>query len=101
MSVRENMELYGFHGPAEYVHILKEQYGAVEHPAQADALIMEGLPFYAPQRSSDHFSILSFGNLPLPDSLLTALTDHPEVFPADVRIRWTQEQELLLEATLR
>ncbi len=45
-------------------------------------------------------SILSFNNVPLPDSLIEALVDHPELFPDGILVRWTQEQDLIFEATL-
>ncbi len=99
MSVRENLELYGLQDEGRYVELRTSEMGATKHTDKADAYIMERLPFYAPRRVEDHLSILSFNNAPLPDSLVDALVDHPELFPDDVLIRWTQQQELILEAT--
>lgn len=101
MSVRENIELYGLTDPQHDGQALAESSGAVKHPSQRDAYVLDGLPFHGPRPAGDHLSILSFNNIPLPDSLIQALTEHTELFPDNVLIRWTQEQELILEATLR
>jgi hypothetical protein len=37
----------------------------------------------------------------LPNSLIEALADYPELFPHGILIRWTQEQDLIFEAVLR
>jgi hypothetical protein len=100
MSVRENIELYGGIDNEQYLHTLEVEYGVTNHPRESRAYILEGLPFYAPRAARDHLSILSFNNLPLPDALLEALVLHPELFPDDVLVRWMQEQDLILEATL-
>ncbi len=100
MSVRENIQLYGEVNNERYIQTLQVEYGAAKHPRERRAYIVEGLPFYAPRQTPDHISILSFNNSPLPDALLEALVLHPELFPDDVLIRWTQEQDLILEATL-
>ncbi len=100
MSVRENIELYGGIDNERYMQTLVVEYGAAKHSRERRAYVVEGLPFYAPRQTLDHLSILSFNNIPLPDALLEALVMHPELFPDDVLIRWTQEQDLILEATL-
>ncbi len=100
MSVKENIELYGLQNSAQYVEVLSGEFGATQHPNQENAYVLEHQPFYAPRPVEDHISILSFNNTPLPDSLIEALVDHPELFPDDVLVRWTQEQDLLFEATL-
>ncbi len=100
MSVRENIELYGRIDDERYLHTLTVEYGAIRHPDEKHAYIVEGLPFHAPRAAQDHLVILSFNNLPLSDALLEALILHPESFPDDVLVRWTQEQDLILEATL-
>ncbi len=100
MSVRENIELYGGIDRDRYMQTLQVEYGAAQHPRGRRAYLVDGLPFYAPRQSPDHLSILSFNNIPLPDALLEALVMHPELFPDDVLIRWSQEQDLILEATL-
>ncbi len=48
MSVRENIELWGDIDGERYVHTLVVEYGAVRHPAEKRAYIVEGLPFYSP-----------------------------------------------------
>jgi hypothetical protein len=100
MSIRENIELYGFGGLDDYRRILVEEFGAKEHPAQPGALMLEGFPFYSPRQAEDHVSILSFNKVPLPFGLVTALITHPELFPDEIVIRWIQEQELIFECTL-
>ncbi len=100
MSVRENIELYGGIDDERYLHTLTVEYGAVPHPNENRAYVVEGLPFHETQVVQDHLSVLSFNNLPLPDAILEALVLHPELFPDDVLVRWTQEQDLILEATL-
>jgi hypothetical protein len=100
MSVRENIELYGLQDEAQIMDVLVDELGAVEHPNQENAYILGNQPFYTPRFAENHISILSFNNTPLPDSLVEALVDHPEVFPDDILVRWTQEQDLIFEATL-
>ena len=100
MSVRENIELYGLPDKEQYIEILTSEFGAARHPSQDGAYIPESLPFYAPRLANDHISILSFNNIPLPYSLVVALVVHTELFPDDILVRWTQEQDLLFEATL-
>ncbi len=48
----------------------------------------------------DHLSILGFNHIPLPYALVAALISHRDLFSDDILIRWTQEQELVFEATL-
>ncbi len=100
MSVRENIELYGLQNSAEYVDILSGEFGANKHLNQENAYVVERHSFYAPRPVEDHFSILSFNNLPLSDCPIEALADHPKLFPDGILVRWTQEQELIFEATL-
>ena len=100
MSVRENIELYGLTDEEQYVEILIREFGAAKHSIQEDTYMLEGLPFYTPRLADDHLLILSFNNVPLPDSLVEALVSHPELFADDVIVRWTQEQDLRFEATL-
>ena len=100
MSLRENIELYGIQNEEQIIEILVDEFGATVHPRQAGSYVLENLPFHAPRSVNDHISILSFNNTPLPDSLLVALVDHREWFPDTILIRWTQEQDLILEATL-
>lgn len=62
--------------------------------------MVESLPFYAPMAAGNHLSILSFNNNPPPDSLGEVLVKHTELSSDDVVIRWTQELDLIFEATL-
>ncbi len=65
-----------------------------------NVFVVEHCPFYRTRVADDHISILSFNNIPLSDSLIEGLMNHPELFPDDIRLGWTQEQDLILEATL-
>jgi len=98
--MRENIELYGLQSTEQLAEVLSSEFGATKHPNQADAYVVESCPFYAPGLADDHISILSFNNTPLPDSLNEALVDHRELFPDDILVRWTQEQDLIFEAKL-
>ena len=100
MSIRENIELFGNVNSIKYLDVLNQEFKAQKHPAQENALIMDGLPFYEPKDQDDHISILGFNKTPLPYSLLQSLIEHPELVPDDTVVRWTQEQELILESTL-
>ena len=100
MSIRENIELYGLADPEHDGQIVAEESGATQHPRQANGYILDGLAFHAPRLAGDHVSVLSFNDVPLPHSLVDTLVDRPELFPDHVLVRWTQEQELILEATL-
>ena len=62
---------------------------------------MDGIPFYRPQTLEGHTFILGFNYVPLPDVLLKPLIYNPELFSSDHLVRWTQEQELLMETTLK
>jgi hypothetical protein len=100
ISIRENLELYSQHDTDRYVEVLKDERGATDHPNQEGAYILDACPFCSPRSSGDHLSILSFKHVPLSDSLMQALVDHPEFFPDGILVRWTREQDLILEATL-
>ncbi len=100
MSVRENIEIYYPLRVEQFLETLSHEDEAQKHPDQAGAFIVEGLPFYRPRYVEDHISILSFNKVPLPYSLLRTLVEHPELVPDDVLIRWTIEQELLLDTTI-
>ncbi len=102
MSIRENIEIYTQLDPQKYVEILKKEYGAREHPSQPDGYIIDDpeLPFYRPKTIEDHISILSFNYTPLSILLIQAIIDHPELVPDEVLVRWTQEQDLIMENTL-
>ncbi len=99
MSVKENIELYGLSDQEESAKTLIEKVGATQQARQADACMLDGLPFHAPRPASDHISILIFNNTPLLDAIIEILVDHREFFPDNILIRWTQEQDLIFEAT--
>ena len=99
MSIRENIELYHTLDLEKYLEILGREWGAEKHPSQAGVLMVDGLPFYSPKKIEDHISFLGFNKVPLPYPLLQVLIGHPELVPDDVFVRWTQEQELILECT--
>ncbi len=102
MSYRENLEVYHPLDVEKYLEVLKTEHGAIEHPAQRGSFLIgePKLPFYKPQKTEDHAFILGFNWVPLSASLLKALVDHPELAPDETLIRWTEEQELIFEATL-
>ena len=102
MSIHENIEIFHPLDVDEYLRVLKKDFNAHEHPAQPDSFLVgePGLPFYKPKQMEDHVSVLSFNKVPLSDLLIEALIDHPELVPDEVIIRWTQEQELIVETTM-
>jgi len=101
MSLRENIQFFHQINIEKYLDVLKEEHDAQDHPSQPGALFIdETHPFYRPQQIDDHLSILGFNFTPLPDQLFQALIDHPELAPDDTLVRWTQEQDLILETTL-
>lgn len=53
MSVRENLELYGLPDLRRDGQTLAERSGATRHPNEAEAYILDGLPFYAPELRGD------------------------------------------------
>ena len=102
MSIRENIEIYHQLDPEKFLGILKDEYGAREHPAQPESYLIDDpeLPFYKPQQLEDHVSILGFTFVPLSNILIQAIIDHAELVPDEVLVRWTQEQELIIEKTI-
>jgi hypothetical protein len=100
MSVREVIRFFHQFDSEEYLSILKTERGAVDHPSQPDAYMVDDLPFYRPIEKTEFVYVLSFNRVPLSGILIEALVNHPEVVPDDVLIFWTIEQELLLETTM-
>ena len=102
MSIRENIEIYHPIDVDEYLSILRNEFNARNHPSQTGSFLIgkEGLPFYEPRQVGDHISILSFNTVPLSDDLIQALINHPEIVGDEVVVRWTQEQELIVETTI-
>jgi len=97
--MRENIQIFHQFDVDTYINILKEN-GAIEHPEQDDAFLIEEDPFYAPRQIDEHVSILSFNYFPLPMALLHALINHPELVPDDVEILWLVEQDSFIETTM-
>ena len=101
MSVRENIEASPPFDSKTYLDILKTEYGAKEHPEQPGSYLIGDpeLPFYEPREFEDHVSVLGFNYALLSNLLIQAIIDHPELVPDETRIRWTQEQDLVMEKT--
>ena len=102
MSIHENIEIFHPLDVEEYLSVLKDEFNGHEHPTQPDSFLVgePELPFYKPKQLEDHVSILSFNKVPLSDFLLEALIGHPELAPDNVIVRWTQEQDLIIETTI-
>jgi hypothetical protein len=101
MSIRENIQFFHRVDPNEFLHILIDEYGAQPHPRQPGAFLIEGLPFYAPQQAEEYTFVLGFNMIPLSHTLIQALITHPELVPENMLIRWTQEQDLVAEGTVK
>lgn len=99
MSIRENIQIFHKLDIEEYLEILEKEYGAREHPIQANSHLIDDpkLPFYQPTQCDEHVFIMSFNYAPLSSLLIQALIDHPELIPQNALVRWTAEQELILE----
>jgi len=102
MSLRENIELFHQLDIDKYLDVLKQDFGVRDHPSQTNSFLVgdPGLPFYKPRQAEDHISILGFNYVPLPSILLQAMVDHPELIPDGAFVRWTAEQELIMESYL-
>jgi hypothetical protein len=102
MSVRENIEVFHRFDTNTYLEILKDEYGAREHPVQPGSYLIDDpeLPFYEPRVAEDHISILGFNYALLSNLLIQAIIDHAKLVPDEALVRWTQEQDLVLEKTL-
>ena len=101
MSIRENIQIFHPIDIEGYLNVLKKEYGAQEHPKQADAYLLDDLPFYKPQQAEGYIFILSFNMVPLSLVLIQALADSPDLAPENIRILWTQEQYLILDILLK
>ena len=100
MSLRENTQIYHPVNIERYLEILKTEYGAQEHPQKDGAFLIDGLPFYMPQMAEGYVFVLGFNMMALPHALLRALIDYPELIPPETKVRWTAEQELVMEADM-
>ena len=102
VSIHENIEIFHPLDVDEYLTVLKKEFNAHEHPAQPNSFLIgePGLPFYKPKQMEGHVSVLGFNKIPLSDLLLEALIKHPELVSEEAIVRWTQEQELIVETTM-
>jgi hypothetical protein len=100
MSVREIIRFFHQFDAEEYLSILKSERGAVDHPFQPDAYMVDDLPFYTPIEKAEYVYVLSFNRVPLSGVLIEALVNHPELVPDEALIYWTIEQELWFETTM-
>lgn len=100
MSVREIIWFFKQFDSNAYLDILKNDHGANEHPNQPQTYVVDELPFYEPFETEDFVCIVSFNKSPLPQVLIDALINHPELAVDDMTIIWTIEQEILLETTM-
>lgn len=100
MSTRENIQFFHRFDVEVYLEILKSEQGTKEHPTQPGSYLVDGLPFYKPAQTDKYVFVLGFNLVPLSSFLIEALANHPELVPDHVLIRWTIEQELLLDITM-
>ncbi len=97
MSIHENIRIYHQVNLEVYIEILKAEYGAEAYPAEENSFVIEGLPFYRPQKGEGYIFILGFNMMPLSSLLLQALINHPELAPETTPVQWTAEQEVVVE----
>jgi hypothetical protein len=85
-----------------YLEVLKSEYGARDNKNQPGSFLVGDptLPFYVPQSMEGKVAVTGFNHRPLPHQLIDALVNHPELAPSSALIRWTEEQELLVEVTV-
>ena len=101
MSIRENIQFFHPIDIEKYLDTLRVEHGVQKHPSQPDAYLIDGLPFYHPKQDYDYVFIMSFNKAPLSPKLIRTLVNHPEIAPGNTPFRWTQEQELIKEGTLK
>ena len=103
MSVRESLWVNYPVDVDRYLEILKTEYGARDHPQEADSFLMSDppLPFYHPRLIDRRLAVTGFNYLPLPVELIHALILHPELAPLTALVSWTSEQDLIARGTLR
>ena len=100
MSIRERIIFKSSFDLDKYISILREEGGAVDHPAQQGAFMVDGLPFYRPQQVNDEISVVSFNHLPLPDTLIFALASYPDLVPDSTLVWWLIEEDLCFESNM-
>ena len=99
MSVYEMLRVFHKFDPDKYLSILKDEHGAKPHPSIDDALKVGKTPFYRPQDGGEYIYIVSFNHIPLPEVVLEAVINHPELVPDDVLIFLSAEVDICLETT--
>jgi hypothetical protein len=100
MGLRENIQLFHPIDIDRYLDFLITEKGAKEHPQQAGAYLIDGLPFYKPQLAEVYVFILGFNMVPLSSMLIQALADYPDLAPGNTRVLWTLEQDLIMDVLL-
>jgi len=102
MSLRENIQIFHQLDIENYLKLLQREYMAREHPIQTDCYLIDDpeLPFYEPKQTDEYSFIIGFNYAPLSSLLIQVLIDHPNLIHPDTLVRWTSEQELLLENSI-
>lgn len=98
--MRENIQFFHRFDPVAYLDVLKDEWGAVSHPAQPNAYIVREVPFYKPTLIEDHMSVMGFNYFALSSVLIDALASHPELVPDEAIVCWLIEQDLLWKSTM-
>jgi hypothetical protein len=102
MSYRQSLWVLHPVAVDAYLRIVQVEFGAIPHPAEPRAFLIDAppVPFYRPQLLDGAFVVMGFNHVPLSRLLLSAFIIHPELAPPQTRIRWTEEQELVVADTL-
>jgi len=100
MSVREVFRIFHQFSPDDYLAILQRERGAVPHPSQPGAYLVDELPFYKPRSAEDYVFVTGFNYAPLSSVLIEALAEHTEIVPDEVLIVWMIEQDSWFETTM-
>src|SRR5690242_2248857 len=85
-----------------FLAVLKSEYGARANEMIAGSFLIGDppVPFYAPRLIDGRLAITGFNRFPLSPLLVEALGRHPELAPPETPLRWTEEQDLLIEGAL-
>lgn len=62
--------------------------------------MVDDLPFYKPQEVDENISVVGFNHVPLPDTLIWALANYPELVPDSTLVSWLIEEDVFLESTM-
>ena len=102
MSVRECIAISHPVDIEQYLKVLQTEFGAQVNPDEEGSYLIGDppLPFYKPEHFEGHTYISGFNYRPLPEVLVIALAQHPELVPELTRVSWTTEQEGLFIGTL-